>query len=242
MIGRIHSLESLGTVDGPGLRFVVFFQGCPLRCLYCHNPDTWCMNGGTEYTATEVLERMTRNITFYKTGGITATGGEPMAQLDFLIELFALAKEKGIHTCLDTSGIMFDRDNAERLEKIQNLLKVCDLVMLDIKHIDNSEHIRLTGAPNKNILDFALFLSEMNVKTRIRHVIVPNLTDNELYLAQLGKFLKGLNSLEKIELLPYHTLGLPKYESLSIDYPLKDTPQADSALIERSYEIIKANM
>lgn len=242
MIGRIHSLESLGTVDGPGLRFVVFFQGCPLRCQYCHNPDTWCMNGGKEYTATEILERMTRNITFYKTGGITATGGEPMAQLDFLIELFTLAKEKGIHTCLDTSGIMFDRGNKERLEKVKELIKVCDLVMLDIKHIDNSEHIKLTGSSNKNILDFALFLSEMSVQTRIRHVIVPNLTDNELYLAQLGKFLKGLKSLEKIELLPYHTLGLSKYESLGVEYPLKDTPQADSALIERSYEIIKANM
>jgi pyruvate formate lyase activating enzyme len=137
---------------------------------------------------------------------------------------------------------MFDRGNKERLEKIDTLLKVCDLVMLDIKHIDESEHIRLTGASNKNILDFALFLSERNVQTRIRHVIVPNLTDNELYLAQLGKFIKGLTSLEKIELLPYHTLGLSKYESLGVEYPLKDTPQADSALIERSYEIIKANM
>ena len=200
------------------------------------------MNSGTEYTASEILEKMTRNITFYKTGGITATGGEPMCQLDFLTELFTLAKEKGIHTCLDTSGVMFDRQNPERLKKIEALLSVCDLVMLDIKHIDEGEHIKLTGVSNKNILDLALFLSENDVKTRIRHVIVPNLTDNELYLAQLGKFIKGLTSLEKIELLPYHTLGLSKYESLGVEYPLKDTPQADSALIERSYEIIKANM
>ncbi len=242
MTGKVHSFESLGTVDGPGVRFVVFLQGCPLRCKYCHNPDTWSMSGGKEYTAEETLEKMTRNITFYKTGGITVTGGEPMVQLDFLIELFTLAKEKGIHTCLDTSGIMFDRGNAERLEKIEALIKVCDLVMLDIKHIDENEHIRLTGASNKNILDFALFLSERNVKTRIRHVIVPNLTDNELYLSQLGKFISKLTNLEKIELLPYHTLGLPKYESLGVKYPLGDTPQASSELVNQCYQIIKSNM
>ena len=242
MTGRIHSLESLGTVDGPGVRFVVFFQGCPLRCRYCHNPDTWCASGGTEYTAEQVLERMTRNITFYKTGGITATGGEPMAQLDFLTELFKLAKEKGIHTCLDTSGITFDRQNPKRLEKIEALLSVCDLVMLDIKHIDDGEHIKLTGMSNKNVLDFALFLSEKGVRTRIRHVIVPNLTDNELYLSQLGKFIGKLKSLEKIELLPYHTMGLTKYESLGIEYSLANTPQADKELVARCYEVIKANM
>ena len=170
-MGKIHSLETFGTVDGPGVRFVVFFQGCPMRCQYCHNPDTWKIEDGEEMTADEIIDRFERNRSFYQTGGITATGGEPMLQLDFLTELFTKAKEKGIHTCLDTSGIMFPKKHtgtdqnsereisltgisenmaSDRMEKIEQLMSVTDLVMLDIKHINDEEHQKLTGQPNSN--------------------------------------------------------------------------------------------
>lgn len=242
MYGYIHSIETFGTVDGPGIRFVVFFQGCPMRCLYCHNPDTWAQNTGTKLTAEEVLEKMTRNLVFYQTGGITATGGEPMLQLDFLIELFNLAKKQNIHTCLDTSGIMFDPENAERMKKIEELTRVCDLVMLDLKHIDDDEHKKLTGHSNQNILAFANYLNDRNVKMRIRHVIVPDITDDYDELFKLGSFLRGFSNIEKIEALPYHTLGKPKYENLGFDYPLGDTPQLSEADAEKALEIIKEGM
>ena len=236
MTGRIHSLETFGTVDGPGVRFVVFFQGCVLRCQYCHNPDTWSFNLGTEYEASDIIKRMLRNKEFYLTGGITATGGEPMCQIDFLIELFSLAKKEGIHTCLDTSGVMFDK---AKLEKIDRLLEATDLVMLDIKHIDNEKHIELTSKPNTNILDFAKYLSEKNVKTRIRYVLVPTLTDNESDLISLGKFLKELKTLEKIEVLPYHTLGKVKYQALNLSYPLENIPEATGEQAEKALSIIQ---
>lgn len=242
MTGKIHSFESFGTVDGPGVRFVVFFQGCPMRCLYCHNPDTWTVDAGTEYSAEQVIEKIERNMPFYTTGGLTATGGEPMLQLDFLIELFTLAKSKGINTCLDTSGVMFDRNNGERMEKIDRLLKVCDLVMLDIKHIDNDEHKKLTCHSNKNILDFARYLDEKNVQMRIRHVIVPNITDRREELLKLGQFLKPFKNIEKIETLPYHTLGKVKYDNLGLDYPLGDTPQLTESDAENALEIIREGM
>ncbi len=242
MLGYIHSFESFGTVDGPGVRFVVFFQGCPMRCLYCHNPDTWIANKGTQYTAEEIIEKFKRNAAFYTTGGITATGGEPMLQLDFLIELFDLAKQNGINTCLDTSGIVFDPDNKELMSKIDVLLSVCGLVMLDIKHIDDDEHKKLTSRSNKNILRFAEYIDNKNVKIRIRHVIVPGITDKREELLNLGRFLKKIKNIEKIETLPYHTLGKAKYENLGIDYPLADTPQLTEADAENALKIIKEGM
>ena len=172
------------------------------------------------------------------TGGITATGGEPMCQIDFLTELFTLAKKECIHTCLDTSGVMFERKQ-ERLAKIDRLLEVTDLVMLDIKHMDNEKHIRLTGKPNTNILDFAKYLSEKNKKIRIRYVLVPTLTDNESDLIALGSFLKDIKSLEKIEVLPYHTLGKVKYKTLNLAYPLENIPEATSEQAEKALSIIK---
>ena len=159
MKGYIHSFESFGTVDGPGVRFVAFFQGCPLRCLYCHNPDTWA-HGGQEYTPFAVLEKMVRNIAFYETGGITASGGEPLMQMEFLTELFSLAKSKGIHTCLDTSGITFNKSNTDDFDR---LMDVCDLIMLDIKHIDTEKHKTLTGVGNDNVLAFARYLEKKKV-------------------------------------------------------------------------------
>jgi len=160
IFGNIHSIESCGTVDGPGIRFVVFMQGCPLRCQYCHNPDSWSVEKNQQMTVDEILEKYDGVKEFVKSGGITVTGGEPLLQIDFVTELFSKAKEKNIHTALDTSGILF---NPENTQKIDELLKYTDLVLLDIKHINNAEHIKLTGLPNENILKFAKYLSDKNI-------------------------------------------------------------------------------
>lgn len=219
MPGYIHSTESFGTVDGPGVRYVVFFQGCPMRCLYCHNPDTWEFSGGRKVTAEELMEEYDSYKEFLKSGGITATGGEPMAQPEFLTELFSLAKSRGVHTCLDTSGIVFNPENYEKIDKI---IDYTDLVMLDIKHIDDEEHKKLTGKSNKNILAFAEYLRDRNIPLWVRHVVVPGITDDEKELLGLGKFLAGLTNLKALDVLPYHDMGKVKYQNLGIDYPLKD--------------------
>lgn len=192
-----------------------------MRCKYCHNPDTWSKNASENaknYTADELLKEYERGAAFYKNGGITATGGEPMCQIDFLTELFKKASERGIHTCLDTSGVTFDRT---KTEKIDLLMSYTDLVMLDIKHIDNSEHIKLTGQRNGNILDFARYLSDINKPVWIRHVVVPTITFNPEYLKRLGEFMAELKNIKALDVLPYHTMGKAKYESLGIDYPLE---------------------
>ena len=242
MNGYIHSFETFGTVDGPGVRFVVFFQGCPMRCLYCHNPDTWNIKSGQLYNAEDIIEKIKRNMPFYVTGGITVSGGEPLMQIDFLIELFELAKQNNIHTCLDTSGVLFDSSDRVLVEKFERLSALCDLVMLDIKHIDDDEHKKLTRHSNKNVLDFAKFLDDRNVNIRIRHVIVPDITYDEKYLARLGEFLKNLKNIEKIEVLPYHTLGKVKYENLGMEYPLGDTVQLTEKDSEKALAIIRENM
>ena len=175
MNGRIHSLETFGTVDGPGIRFVVFVQGCPMRCLYCHNPDTWATTGGTEISVDEILQKYEDNKSFYKNGGLTVTGGEPLLQIDFLTELFMKAKAQGIHTCIDTSGIVFKPDNKVIVDKMDVLMQYTDLVMLDIKHIDPEEHMKLCSQPNDGILAFAEYLSDKGIPTWIRHVVVPAL-------------------------------------------------------------------
>lgn len=225
MEGYIHSLESFGTVDGPGIRYVVFFQGCPMRCQYCHNPDTWKIGTGTLMSSDVIIEKFERNRSFYRTGGITATGGEPLLQLDFLIDLFTRAKEKNIHTCLDTSGIVYDKENAELNTKFEKLFAVTDLVMLDIKHIDNEAHEQLTGHPKRSVSEFAAALNHARVPVWIRHVVVPGITDGEQELKGLGSYMKTLSNIEGLEVLPYHAMGKVKYESLGIDYPLRDTPQ-----------------
>lgn len=238
-MGYIHSIETFGTVDGPGVRFVVFFQGCPMRCQYCHNPDTWDMKDGKEKSVDELLEMYERNRAFYRTGGITATGGEPMVQMDFLLELFTKAKEKGIHTCLDTSGIVFveDRDS-EAFAKIEKLMAVTDLVMLDIKHIEDVAHRELTGHSNDKILAFARYLDERKKPVWIRHVVVPGITYKEDALKKLGEFLKTLSNVEKLEVLPYHTLGENKYEKLGLEYPLKGVPQLTKEEAKEAEEMI----
>ena len=240
-MGKIHSLETFGTVDGPGVRFVVFFQGCPMRCQYCHNPDTWNIEDGEEMSADEIITRFERNRSFYQTGGITATGGEPMLQLDFLTELFTKAKEKGIHTCLDTSGIIFPENNPEtvKMKRIEDLMSVTDLVMLDIKHIKDEEHQKLTGQSNRNVLAFARYLDSIGKPVWIRHVVVPGITFDRGELTELGKFLKTLHNVEKLEVLPYHSMGKVKYDNLGMDYILKDTPQLTKAEAKEAEEIIR---
>ena len=235
MLGYIHSTESFGTVDGPGVRFVIFFQGCPMRCLYCHNPDTWAPQTGKEMTAAELLQLYERNKAFYKSGGITATGGEPMLQLTFLTELFTEAKRRGIHTCLDTSGICFTPEHSERFDA---LLQATDLVMLDIKHIDDDRHKALTGHSNRSILAFASYLSEQGIPLWIRHVIVPGWTDDPAEQEALGCFLGSLRTLKALDCLPYHDLGKQKYEALGIPYPLPDTPPASPELAAQARQTI----
>lgn len=224
--GYIHSIETCGTVDGPGLRYVIFLQGCPMRCQYCHNPDTWEPGKGDEMTVDEVLKSFYNNTAFYRNGGVTVTGGEPMMQMDFLIELFTKLRKDGVHTCLDSSGIMFRPDNPEFMKKMDRLAEVTSLVMLDIKHIDDEKHKILTAHSNKNILAFARYLDEKKIPIWIRHVIVPGITLYRDYLERLGEFMGTLNNVKALDVLPYHSMGKVKYENLKMDYPLKDTREA----------------
>lgn len=219
--GRIHSTESFGTVDGPGVRFVVFFQGCPMRCRYCHNPDTWDFSGGREVTAEDLMKEYDSYKEFLKSGGITATGGEPLAQPEFLAELFRLAKSRGVHTCLDTSAGCYSPENHE---KIDEALRWTDLVMLDIKHIDDDAHRELTGRSNRNILAFAEYIRELGIPVWIRHVVVPGITDSEDELFRLGEYISTLTNIKALDILPYHDMAKPKYAELGLEYPLGDTP------------------
>lgn len=237
MLGYIHSFETFGSVDGPGVRFVAFMSGCIMRCKYCHNPDTW-QRGNDSYTAQEVLDRALRYKNYWGAeGGITVSGGEPMMQMEFVTELFTLAKKKGVNTCLDTSGIMFDPNDTDAVDA---LLAVTDLVMLDIKHIDDDEHKKLTGQSNKNIIAFARYLDEKNIPTWIRHVVVPGITLNEEPLKRLGEFVATLSNVTKIETLPYHSMAKYKYEKLGINYPLADTPDATRDEAAWALDIIKS--
>lgn len=226
MKGYIHSTESFGTVDGPGVRFVIFFQGCPMRCKYCHNPDTWEPKEGMQMTADELLEGYERNKMFYRGGGITATGGEPLMQLPFLTELFEKAKERGIHTCLDTSGIIYSENRRAEFEK---LFAVTDLVMLDIKHSSPEGHIELTSQKQDPILQFEKALEEANVPVIIRHVVVPGITDSDEELSNLGHMIGCWKNLKGLDVLPYHTMGVNKYKNLGISYPLEGIPNMEPA-------------
>ena len=237
MTGHIHSFESFGTVDGPGIRFVVFMQGCPLRCLYCHNPDTWTA-GGTEYSAEEVAARALKYRNYFSGGGgITVSGGEPLLQKEFVTELFTRVKGAGLNTCLDTSGALFD---PQKPQDLAALLAVTDLILLDIKHIDPAEHKKLTGHGNENILAFAKFLSDSGKRMWIRHVLVPEKTDRDDWLQALRGFLDTLKTVEKVEVLPYHTMGVVKYEKLGYDYPLRGVEPPTPARVENAKKILRA--
>ena len=237
MNGRIHSIESFGTVDGPGVRMVIFFQGCPMRCAFCHNPDTWPINAGTEMTAEEILERFLRNRSYYRNGGITATGGEPLLQLAFLTELFEKAKKAGISTCLDTSGICFPTENEENshaIEEYEKLLAVTDLVLLDIKHTDDNLHKKLTGHSNEAVLSFLKFLHLNHTPVWIRRVLVPGYTMDDAELRKLGTIIGAYDNVKSLEVLPYHTMGISKYEQLGISYRLTGVKVPDKESVEEA--------
>lgn len=236
--GYIHSIETCATVDGPGLRYALFFQGCIMRCLYCHNPDTWRPNCGTRMTASEALDRFYRNLPFYKNGGVTATGGEPMMQMEFLTEIFETLHRDGIHTCLDTSGILFNPDDEAQMAKTRRLLDSTDLVMLDIKHMDDDIHRTLTGHSNRNVLAFAEYLDRRKVPVWIRHVIVRGITTGREHLRKLGEFMGGLGNIQALDVLSYHSMGMAKYEKLGIEYPLKDIPETTAAEAKECRRVI----
>lgn len=232
--GRIHSFESFGTVDGPGIRFVVFMQGCPLRCIYCHNRDTWDVSGGREYTVDEVMEQVKKYLTYMRSsgGGITVTGGEPTLQAGFVAELFKRCREMDIHTALDTSGFA-------AVEKVKELLEYTDLILLDIKHAVDEKHKEITGVSNELIKKFALYASEKGIPIWIRHVLVPGYTDSEEDLRLAGEFIKQLKTVEKVEVLPYHNMGEYKWEKLGQEYKLKGVRSPTAEEINRAVRILE---
>ena len=238
MHGFIHSTESFGTVDGPGVRFVIFLQGCPMRCKYCHNPDTWKMRSGSVRSPESLIKEYQRNAPYYSKGGITVTGGEALMQIDFLLDLFRLAKQKNIHTCLDTSGITYRPGDSDYNRKLDELMTVTDLVMLDIKHIDPAGHKELTGQENAGILAFAHYLDEKQIPVWIRHVVVPGITDDAGQLTRLGEFLGTLSNVKALDVLPYHVLGVSKYRDLGIDYPLEGVEPATQGQAIAAREVI----
>lgn len=238
--GRIHSVESFGSADGPGVRYIVFLKGCNMRCQYCHNPDTWAKDGGELMTPEEVLKKALRYKTYWKEkGGITVSGGEALLQIDFVTELFRLAKEKGVNTCLDTSGNPFSLEEPFK-SKFDELMKYTDLFMLDIKHMDDAAHRKLTGQTNQNILKMAAYLSDHGKAMWIRHVLVPGITTEEDELHRLRSFLDTLKTVERVEVLPYHTLGVFKWKELGIPYQLEGVDPPTKEQIDRAKEILGA--
>ena len=235
MYGRIHSFESFGAVDGPGIRFVVFMQGCPLRCKYCQNRDTWEFEEGKKYTVDDVAKKILRSKPYIDSsnGGVTISGGEPLLQCDFLIELFKKLKELKIHTALDTAG------SIKINSKIEELLKYTDLVILDIKHIDNERCIELTGEPNTNELEFAKYCSNKNIDLWIRQVLVPGYTHDENTLKKTGEFINTLKTVKKVEVLPYHDLGKFKWERIGEKYPLEGVKAPTKEEIEKAEKILQ---
>ena len=236
MSGKVHSFETFGSVDGPGVRFLVFLSGCNLRCKYCHNPDTWSRPAAMEMSADEVLAKALRYREYWGAeGGITVSGGEPLLQLEFLTELFEKAKQKGVNTCIDTAAGPFTREEPW-FGKFRKLMDLTDLLLLDLKHIDSAAHKALTGADNANVLDCAKYLSEIGKPVWIRHVLVPGINSDEPSLAKLSAFIRTLANVKRVEVLPYHTLGVPKWKSLGLPYTFENimSPTAEQcALAER---------
>lgn len=236
MKGRIHSIESMGLVDGPGIRTVVFFQGCALRCAYCHNPDTWNTSGGIEIDSEELIKKILRYKPYFERsgGGVTFSGGDPLLQPDFLIEMLKLCKENGIHTALDTSGYGHG--------KIQEILKYTDLVLLDIKQLDDISYKSLTGLNMQGLKKFLKELDKTDVKLWIRHVVVPGITDGDEHIIRMADFINEIKNVEKVELLPYHTLGVNKYSNLGIPYKLEGTEPMSKSEIERLNALLHSRL
>lgn len=231
--GRVHSIETFGTVDGPGIRFILFMQGCPLRCKYCHNRDTWDVKGGTEYTVDEIIDQVNKYSSYMKFsgGGLTVSGGEATLQPEFLKELFKKAQANGIHTCLDTSGFV-------NIDVIDPVLDHTNLVLLDLKHMVPEKCKDLVGVSIDKTLEFAKHLSDRNIPVWIRHVLVPGITDDRENLELMGKFISTLKNVDRVELLPYHTLGVHKWENMGFDYELKDVPDATKEDIEKASQVL----
>ncbi len=238
MIGRVHSFESFALVDGPGVRFCVFLQGCNMRCQYCHNPETWNKEVGEEWTPEDLFKKVYRYKNYWgKDGGITVSGGESLLQLEFVTEFFEIAKEKGVHTAIDTSGNPFSME-PEYLEKFDKLMEVTDLFILDLKEMDDEKHKKLTGCTNQNIIALARYLSDHGKDMWIRHVLVPGLTDDEEGLVALRDFIAELKTVTRVEILPYHTLGLFKWEKLGINYPLDGVATPTDEEVKRAESIL----
>ncbi|MGL4572337.1 MAG: pyruvate formate-lyase-activating protein [Clostridium sp.] len=234
-IGRIHSIETMGLVDGPGIRIVVFFQGCALRCKYCHNPDTWENGCGEKYTPEEIVSKLIKYKPYFNTsnGGVTFSGGEPLLQKEFLIEVLKLCKKEGIHTCIDTAG--FGRGDYEEV------LKYTDLVLFDVKDVTRERYKAITLRDMDESIKFMEALNKSNVKVWVRHVVVPGLTDGVEHIRELKKFISNINNVEKVELLPYHVLGVNKYEKMELLYPLEGVPQMDKEVMKIYNDILKEN-
>ena len=239
--GRIHSIETFGSVDGPGVRFIIFLKGCNLRCKYCHNADTWNPESNDVRSATELLDKAERYKSYWgEEGGITVSGGEPLLQMDFLRELFKEAKARGINTCIDTAAEPFTRQDPF-FSEFKELMNDTDLLLVDIKHIDNDEHIKLTGKPNENIKDCLKYLSEIGKPVWIRHVLVPGITDNDEYLKKTREFLDTLTNVKRVDVLPYHSLGQYKWEQLGIPYQLEGVEAPSAERVQNAKKILGAN-
>ncbi|HVI20719.1 MAG TPA: pyruvate formate-lyase-activating protein [Bacillus sp. (in: firmicutes)] len=243
MNGNIHSIETFGTVDGPGIRYVLFTQGCLLRCQFCHNADTWEIGTGKEMSVEEIINDLTSYLPFIESsgGGITVSGGEPLLQIPFLIDLFKACKKIGIHTTIDSSGGCYSTAPLFQ-EQLNELLKYTDLLLLDLKHINRKKHISLTGMANDHILEFARLLSEREIPVWIRHVLVPSITDDEQDLHDLGNFIGTLKNVKKLEILPYHKLGVYKWETLGLDYALEDIEPPSDVHVKEAYQILTKNL
>lgn len=233
--GRIHSIETMGTVDGPGIRYVVFTQGCPMRCVFCHNRDAWDPKGGDETTVDHLIDDIREYLPFYKSsgGGVTATGGEPTLQADFIRNLFARAKnELGLNTAMDTSGFV-------EISKAKELLEVTDLVLLSIKHIDEIKHKEITGVSSSKVFAFMEYLKEINKPLWIRYVVIPGLTDEKRDVHRLAEFLKGFPNIQLVDVLPYHTMGVYKWEAMGLEYPLEGVSAPDKQSVEEIKDIFR---
>lgn len=239
MKGRIHSIETYGTVDGPGIRYILFMQGCLLRCQFCHNPDTWKMSDGKEMTVEEIVTDISDYLPFFQSskGGVTVSGGEPLIQTKFLVDLFKELKQLNVHTAIDTSGACFTRSSSF-LASLDELLSYTDLILLDLKQIHSDKHKKLTGKPNDHILDFAKYLAKKNIPVWIRHVLIPGITDLDDDLKKLAKFIHTLPNVEKIEVLPYHKLGVYKWKELGLEYPLEGIEPPTDERIKNAEKIL----
>ena len=235
---NIHSFETFGLVDGPGVRFVVFVQGCPMRCQFCHNPDTWSTKENQIFSAQEVFDKAIRYKPYWNdNGGITVSGGEPLLQIDFVTDLFKLCKENGVNTCLDTAGGPFSKE-PKFFEKFKILMQYTDLIMLDIKEINNKRHEIITGMKNNHILEMAKTMDEMGKRMWIRHVLVPERSDYDEDLIKLKEFISSLKNVEKVEVLPYHTLGRHKWDNLGIEYKLEGIAPPTKERVDNAKRIL----